>query len=268
LKSVARIPNKGLRGSEPSMTDEQKYYRLVPDPNAGGQKSESEPPAAPPVGTPKIEAPGLLEGFEEDADFETDPEVDLIKVGPSAAATAVQLPSDTRPTFVRPGFGEPKHWAIAGAVLLVGAMIAAGVNAPAGGGGLQIAYRVALALYETMIHTGTGVFALYLASKLVDNRFGEVELAASRMFAAVSAVAFLLHLKLSFFGGRFQQIDQIIVLLLAIGGYVLIVATSFKLWDRTRLFYVVGFHAIFWLVVKMGMALQGLVAAASVAKAV
>src|SRR5262245_3047184 len=89
---------------------------------AGGKPSE---PKA------KIEKPGLISDFPEDADFDKDPAVEFERKG---AAAVVRIhdqddePTDGRPDFVRPfidglPLGEAKFWAIGACALLGGAAI-------------------------------------------------------------------------------------------------------------------------------------------------
>jgi hypothetical protein len=235
------------------MSEPKKFYKLVQDAAAEGEAPKAAEPSE--GGKARIEAAPLLEGFEEDADFDRDPELEAKITGrprPLVGAPEPALPQ--WPEFVKPGFGQAKHWAIVGAVLLVGAMVATGINAPN-----NPVYRILLTAYNALIHSGTGVVAVYIASRLLENRFGSVELAAGRMFAAVAALALIINLRVPFFTGSFAPLNGVILLLLAVGAYLTIVAATFKLWDRSRLLFVVGFHAVFWLVVQLGMALQGMV---------
>jgi hypothetical protein len=141
-------------------------------------------------------------------------------------------------------------------------MIATGINAPVGG--MNTVFRILLTIYNTLIHTGTGVCAVYVASRLLENRFGNAELAAGRMFAAVAALLLVANLGIPIFGPSWPRASELALFLLAIGVYLAMVAWTFALWDRSRLFFVVGFHALFWLIVQLGMGLQSLIASAPV----
>jgi hypothetical protein len=84
--------------------------------------------------------------------------------------------------FVEPGRGSPKVLAVAGGIITVAAMILAGVNTTVSGA--AIAAAVVLPLYEVLLHTASGVLALFIVSKLVEERFGDPELAAARILVA------------------------------------------------------------------------------------
>jgi hypothetical protein len=245
------------------MSDAKDPYPIEPE---GGAAPPPGGSASPPAGSPaddkpkpKIAAPGLLDDFEEDADFTEDPELDLavgrkpkVMTGaPAAGATAAGEPA---PEFVKPGWGEPKHWAIVGGVLLVAAVIATGVTAPVGIGAGQVAVRILLTIYSTLVSAGTGVVALFIAARLLEKRFGSVELGAARMFTAVSAFVLVqsLNLRLT----PYEWMNNGITLILATGVYLLVIAATFQLWDRITLAYVAGSHMLLWLVMVVGMALS------------
>lgn len=212
---------------------------------------EPEESTPPPPQRPKIEAPGVLEGFEEDADFERDPELERAVTGKAAASTVFPDEAAELPDFVRPGAGGPKVWAIVGGVLLLAAMIATAVTTQA-----KVLGPV-LTLYNTLLHTGTGVVAVFLAGHLTEHRVGRVELAAARMFAAVAAFSLIFHLRILLIGNT--KIEETI---LGVVAYLVIVVGTFRIW-RERLFFVVGSHFILWMLVQVGMALSAAVARAN-----
>lgn len=227
--------------------------------------SESSAPPPPPDDRAKsadlkakLNLSGLLEGFEEDADFDKDPELEAKITGKPIGA--VSLPSGPpRPEFVVPGFGQPSHWAIVGCVLVVGALVATAVNAPN-----HTFLRILLTLYTAIVNTGTGMVALYLSARLLEHRFGSIEVAASRMLVCVGLFTLLFHLRISVFGPDWPSLNNSLVVLIAMSAYVLSVAACFKLWDRQKLGFVVGFHAILWMIVQVGMQLASFVDAAPV----
>jgi hypothetical protein len=234
------------------MPDEgQEGYRL--EPHEGDDRRAAEERAARELRA-KIEAPGLLSDFEEDADFDRDPELERVIAGPPREVEPVER-RDTREEFIKPGFGDAKAWAIAGVVLLVAAMIATGINAPS-----RSVARVLLALYNVLLHTGTGVVALFVAAVLSERRLGSFELAASRMFTAVAAFMLIFSLHLNLFGEGYEdwKVEELALALLAYG---LIVSTSFGLWNWRPLVYVIGSHFVLWLTVYVGMLLAAHVGA-------
>jgi hypothetical protein len=238
------------------MSEGKEPYSIDPDPADGAPAPL--PPVRPLADVPapvqpkgKIEAPKLLDGFEEDADFDKDPELDRVVLG--KPVTLAEPPAKPAlEDFVLPGLGNAKVWAVVGVVLLVAAMIATGMQtAPSA---QQRLLRVLLVLYNTLLHTGTGVVAVFIAATLLTKRLGPFELAASRMFAAVGAFALVMSLRLSLFG--IQWLDNVVVLILASGGYVLLVASTFNLWKKHPLAYVIGSHFFLWLIVAIGMLLS------------
>lgn len=239
--------------NEPYSIEPEPEKPLAAQPAAADAESAAERKA-------KLDAPPLLDDFSEDADFDKDPELERAILGKPASSAGVTVAEERPelPEFVKPGFGEPKHLAVLGGVLLVIAMIATAVNAPN-----SVAFRVLLALYNTLVHTGTGVVAVYIAARLSERSFTRVELVAARMLVAVAALAVVMSLELPLTG--YGWLNQLIGAALGVGAYVLLVAGSFRLWDRTPLTYVVGFHALLWLIVQVGMALAERVSNAPVA---
>ena len=251
------------------MSDPQEPYSIVPPtpesppspPPSSATPASAEPRAKSADLKAKLNVAGLLEGFEEDADFDKDPELEAKITGKPRPSPGAAAPGPPPPEFVQPGFGQPKHWAIVGAVLTVGAVAFAGVNAPN-----HTFPRILLTLYSTFINTGTGLVALYGAARLLESRFGNLELAAARMFTAVSVFMLLMNLKLTPFGANLNGLNRALTMLVAMAGYVLAVATTFRLWDRQKLGFVVGFHALLWMLVQVGIELASVVGAAPTAK--
>lgn len=236
------------------MSDPHDPYPVEPSSDTPRPPASPPPPPEPAKPQPRIDAPRLLDEFDDDVDLTADPEVDLAVGRPPTRTVAAAPVEDARPEFVQPGLGEPRHWAIAGGVLLLGAMIASGVNAPYGVGATQVALRVLLTLYNTLVSAGTGVVALFIAARLLEQRFGSIELAAGRMFAAVGAFMLITNLEVRITGVR--GIDQTVLLILAAAAYLLIVAWSFKIWNRVTLTYIAGSHMLLWLVMLVGMSLS------------
>ncbi|QKK09068.1 MAG: hypothetical protein HND58_13470 [Planctomycetota bacterium] len=163
-----------------------------PDAPAAGTPADQdgpidlEPLDQPARGKPKIDAPGLIDDFDEDADFESDPEVERVvrgipveKTGPSGVE---QVKSVFKPT------GEPlcesvawKVPGITGAAISLLAAVLAGVYADHS----NWAY-VLRTIYWAVLHSATGLGALVLSTFLLGRRVGSFEGAAARMLLAVS----------------------------------------------------------------------------------
>jgi hypothetical protein len=240
------------------MNDAKDPYEIEPEKSGEGaapaERPAGEPPAdRPPPGKAHMDAPRLLDDFEEDADFDRDPELERVITGKTGKEERRRAPDDERPEFGRPIGGEAMHWAIAGGILLLAALVAAGVNAPD-----KTFLRIALALYMTLLHAGTGVVAVFVAALLLRSRVGSPELAAARMFTAVAAFMLVWNLKINIFGEGWGHlvIEELVLATLA---YVAIVAVTFRLFKWLPLAYVIGTHFVLWLVVQVGMELSSAV---------
>src|SRR5262245_40983432 len=103
------------------MSDPKEPYPIAPPspempapPPSSATRASAEPRAKSADLKAKLNLSGLLENFEEDADFDKDPELDAKILGkprsaPGAAAPTPEAPP--KPEFVQPGFGQAKHWA-------------------------------------------------------------------------------------------------------------------------------------------------------------
>lgn len=220
------------------------------------------------AGKPRIDKPPLTADFPEDADFDHDPELQRVLHGvksapPKRARRSITQPAEGQdappPTdFIQPTFGQPVHWAAVGGALLLVALIATAVNAPS-----RSVWRVLLMLYQALLHTGTGVVAVYIAAALLRQYVGRPDLAAARMFAAVAAFSCVFALNLRLTG--VQGLDLSIKLAIALACYVLLIAATFNLWRRIPLAYVVGTHLCLWLLVYVANQLSAAVAVAPAA---
>ena len=144
--------------------------------------------------------------------------------------------------FVEPGMGSSKVWLIVGGLLLVLAVVAAAITNKE-----HPVLGSLLVLYNGFLHTGTGVAALGVGAVVTNKRLGPLDLAASRMFAAVSGLLLLTNCTINIVGRT--PIEE-----LALGAvvYAAIVAGTFRLWGQT-LATVASAHFFFWLIVRVGM---------------
>lgn len=205
-------------------------------------------PIAEPRG--KLAEPGLLEGFDEDADFDRDPELErVVKGDPVPATPLAKGPIDDRPIFVKAGWDDPKIMAGFGGAVTVGALIATWITTPEGRNAWLYALRV---LYGTALHTGTGVVAVILAAVLSDRAMGRFAHAGARMFVAVALFQLAFHLNF-FSTGKTEEV------LLAAACYVGVIAATFRL-KRDHLVILGACHFGLWLVTSLGMWLSVLAA--------
>ena len=143
--------------------------------------------------------------------------------------TGVDLiePPPVQPEFVKPGI-RPATLAIIGAVVVVAAMVAAGVNSPPGRAmGAPFVFAL-LILYRVVLHTGTGLAGLWCAAKFVDHRLNHIDLAAARMFLALSVFMLVWALRIPI---ENAFLEHAIRFTLAVAGYWL---TLFALFRRGR----------------------------------
>lgn len=226
--------------------------RGAPLPAAAGKiatpaaSREPQPGAEPARGGLLGRLGGMLEGFDDDADFEHDPEVEAaLNPRPAGVGGMVPAGAPDRPALVKAWGPGPAAWAAVGGTLLIGAVIATAVNEkdhPIVGSVLTV--------YNAGVHTCTGVLALAVSAMLLRRRLGAIEQAAARMFVAVAALLIPANLRISLIGhGAWEEITLATVV------YVLAVAGLFRVWGRP-LAYVVCSHFLIWIVVQIGMQLS------------
>lgn len=214
----------------------------------------------------RIDKPGLIADFPEDADFDKDPAVEFERKGAAAVARIRdEEDTDERPEFVRPfieglPLGEAKFWAIGACILLAGAAIAIAVTSPSARAAVL---GILLTAYNALLNTGLGVVAIYIAAHLTERRVGRVELAAGRMFIAVSAFCLLINIPINIFGKPTWIVEELTIAALAYAG---IVAGLFRVWGRS-LIYIIAAHMALWLIVQVGMDLASWADAAAAAAA-
>ncbi|MFG0243880.1 MAG: hypothetical protein ACF8R9_13920 [Phycisphaerales bacterium JB054] len=210
-----------------------------------------QPPRTP--GKPKIDAPGLIDDFDEDADFESDPEVERVvrgipveKTGPSGVE---QVKSVFKPT------GEPlcvsvawKVPGITGAAIALLAAVLAGVYADH-----SIWAYVLITIYWAVLHTATGLGALVLSTFLLGRRVGSFEGAAARMLLAVSLYLVVYSLNLDIINsGKLEEV------ILAAAAYFGGLVVAFRLAPRDAAVIGAAHFGVVMLLVLGGM-LQGVI---------
>jgi hypothetical protein len=222
------------------------------------EPSEPEPARTPPPSKPRIDSPGLLDDFDEDADLESDPEVEQIVKGvpvkPKHAAPTLADPLTAEPT------GDPlsasASWRVPvgiGAAATITAAIFAGINADA-----VIWAHVLNVVYSAGLHTATGVGALFAAALLLGRPVGSYEGAAARMFMAVSIFLVALSLDIPLTQGKLEEI------LLGAAAYFGALVVAFRLPPRDAA-VIGGAHFGIALVVYFGSMLAAVISGAGAA---
>jgi hypothetical protein len=199
-------------------------------------------PTGRPVGA--IAKPGLLSDFDEDADFDKDPELERATKGapqptPGRAATAEPAtpgPNDLDQRIVVPGRGTVKTILIVGAAVAFAAAIAAAINAAPERNRFFVALSM---LFDIALHTVTGVGAIGLAAAMLGKLLRSTELAGARMLVATSLFALGFQLD-------FQSPAHTLGLGLAAGTYFLAVWLLFKL-KAQQTVVVAAFHFALWI---------------------
>jgi len=214
-------------------------YEVEPTPEDAGVEAEPGEP----------DRSGVLDGFDEDADFDRDPEVEAALGGVVAGPEPESKPRE-RAALVRSGLGGPRVLGGIGLVLLAAAAISSGIGAEA-----HPLARGVLTAYNTLLHAGTGVVALLVTATIVEKRLGAVELAAGRMFVAVGAFAFVYRIG---FLGSLDWAPPVTTPIYLLSGalvYLLLLVSTFRL-SRYELGVTAGTHVLLWIIVWIGSMLS------------
>lgn len=233
-------------------------YPIEPEPDEGDQ------PQAPREGrrgrrAGRIEEPGLLEDFDEDADFTSDPEVEAaVAAGarPPHAETprAPAAPPPQGPRMVREGPVADKVWLVAAGIAVLVAITMALIwqeHAKAA--------HVGLAIYGAAVNTGLGLASIYLAARLLDRRLGDFERALAPVAFAACLAQVARQIPIPLVGTVDNQIEE---LTLAAAVYALALWALFR-WEARTLGVVLGLHFLVWLVIVTGAQLQSCAASAA-----
>lgn len=216
-------------------------------------KSYEVEPEAPKAPKAKLEGKPLTDDFDEDADFDHDPEV-AAALGPKKKRKAKredETPEGEKP-LVRAGMGPWRFWAGAGGVALLAGLVLAALDVSGGSVAMRDKWfwHSLLVVYNGLLHTGTGVAAIFVTAQILERKFGSVELATGRMLAAMGAFLLVFHLPITLLPvGKLEEWA------LAALAYVLVLAVTFR-FGRVALAIVVGAHFGLWLIVQLGMTLS------------
>lgn len=165
--------------------------------------------------------------------------------------------------FVQPGRGSAKVMAIAGGVLTLAAMVVAGLVAHQTHGYWFVTTKVAVVLYETLVHALTGGVAVYVVARVTERKLGSAELAVARMFAAFALFQLVRHIPIAV-----PYVGAILQLLAAMAIYFLTIWLLFAR-QRVETAMLAAAHFALWLLVTLGMILsQSLGEATAVSAAV
>lgn len=171
-----------------------------------------------------------------------------------------EKPKEEPNEFSLPGRGKVPVLLAIGGVITVGAMVVAGLNAPPHFG--PVLARVILCLYETALHTGTGLIAVLIAARLVEQKPGNLELALARVFVAFSTFQLLHQITFT----DYRVLSALLMYPLGLAAYWGLVMLLFRK-PRMVALMVVLVHVVLWLVVQIGVGLSNYASAQSVQSA-
>lgn len=254
------------------MGEPKEHFDLEPaNTEAPSPVEPPKPPSPPAPAAPSspADAPSLLELAEDkcpkcgtvlrhDAVF-------CIKCGYDMRTNEVRKPTLGVEHVVEKPKEEPKEFSVAGrgnlqlllgigAAITIGAMVVAGLNAPPG---FRIVAAVLLCLYEIVLHTGTGMVAVFIACRIAELKPGNIELAAARMLVAFST--FQLIRSISF--GTYPTLLLLLMYPLALAAYWGLIMLLFRK-PRMLATTVLVAHAVLWIAVQAGMELSSYVRSA------
>ena len=189
-------------------------------------------------------------GYDLKANVVREPGVGVVEVEPPRST-----PADT--DFVVPGRGSAQVLATTGVFLTLGALIFSGMNAERAGFWVVVG-TIALTLYNIAVHTGTGIAAVIAAARLCEQKFGRLDIAAARMFVAVSLFHLVTALHIPIHAG----LAQVLKWAAAMGLYYLAVWLLFKK-DRYGAMLIALSHFGLWVLLQLGSQLSGWLGAAT-----
>lgn len=152
------------------------------------------------------------------------------------------------PEFVRPG-GTAKIVAILGGATLLAATVCAWLSAPRGAGAMVSASLSLLTIYKGILHTGTGVAAVWLTARWVSERFSRVDLASARMLLGFSVYLLVASLPLHM---EMVWLERSLKFVVGMGAYYLMLWALFRR-DRMTTMVLLAFHVAMWAFVEFGI---------------
>ncbi len=209
-----------------------------------------------------IDKPSLLEGFDDDTDFDDDPETEHTVGGIPVDEQASKADAADASSGIWGAAGALRGkpispsstWKLAttiGAIATIAASVFAGVNHQS-----VVWAHVLLTLYLGLLHTATGLGAVLLTALVLGRSVGRFDSAASRIFASVGLFLVVFNLNLPIPG----HVEET---LLASVAYLGAVMVGFRLSIREAA--VIGcMHFGLWMLVWAGNALSSIIGASSV----
>lgn len=199
-------------------------------------------------------------GYDQRANVVREVQTGVVEAPVAAAAGESPAAAAGKPDFVVPTRLDVKPLAIAGAVLTVAAMVAAGYYAPVRSF-WPITGWVLLTLYSVAVNAATGVAAVAVAARVGSQPFGRLDLALARMFAAFALFQAVSNTRPSLgYAVLTSGVPFLIGAALYFGSLMLLFRK-----DRREATLIAMAHFILWLLLQLGPVLAGWVAVAPVA---
>ena len=158
-----------------------------------------------------------------------------------------------------PGGPGPKTLMVIGTVLAIATMVLTGMTASrlASASFWFVAGSIVVVAFNILLHTGTGVVAVLLAAKLLEQKIGRLDYGAGRMFVAVAAawLGFSVEVPVPVIG----VLLKIVLAMLAYAGCVLILFKA----DRRDVFTIGGLHLALIAFLQIGIQITAEVARAA-----
>lgn len=161
-----------------------------------------------------------------------------------------------REEFLAPTSLSPKVHAGIGLGFLVGALVLTGIFAPHGSTLLAIGL-VLSTLYNTLVHTGTGVIAVILAAMVFGAKMTRFDFAAARMFLAFSVYQFVSVVQVP---GIPSGLNKFLFAIIA-GGVYLVAVMLLMRKSKEHAVAIAAFHFALWLLFSGGVWLSAWVSA-------
>lgn len=177
------------------------------------------------------------------------------EVGETVAEPAAPGALGASKEFVTRGRGSAQVIATSGVFITLAALIIAGIGAREWGTWVVLG-TVALTLYSIALHTCTGVLAVIVAARLCEEKFGNLELAAARMYVAVGLFYATSRLSLPI---PWPFVSSLIIWVAALGLYYALLWFLFKK-DRYGTALIALSHFVLWLLLEAGASLAAWVA--------
>ena len=155
--------------------------------------------------------------------------------------------------FVEGSPKAAKAFLITGCVFFIAALVLAGINRHAAAesvGWTAILFAVLHMAYQTLFHSATGVAAIAIVAALNEQRLGQFEIAAARMFFIFALFQTIWQIPIPV-----QYVATALAVILALLVYWLALMATFRI-DRLTAGMIMLAHALLYLLIELGTMLH------------